>query len=108
MHTSDYAKHAAPERSASCMHMHRYIHKHTHRILRNTELYKYHNAVFTVYFSKNKQPPHFSSVFLIWTLGASKRDSEIWTVVPILQETKPNKILLPPFYYYEETLYSWV
>lgn len=59
-----------------------------------------------MHFSKSKQPPHFSSVVSVKALGASKSDTEICTVVPILQdmtETKPNKILLPPFYYYEET-----
>lgn len=64
-----------------------------------------------MHFSKSKQPLQFSSVVSVKTPGASKRDTEIWTVVPILQdvtETKPNKILFPPFYYYEETFYSWV
>lgn len=42
-----------------------------------------------------------SPVVSVKVLGASKRDAETGTVVPILQdmtETKPNKILLPPFY----------
>lgn len=25
-----------------------------------------------------------------------------------MTETKPNKVLLPPFYAYEETLYPWI
>lgn len=74
------------------------MHTQTYRILRNTELYKYNNAVLQCIFPKANN--HLSCSFS-QVLGASKRDAETGTVVPILQdmtETKPNKILLPPFY----------
>lgn len=65
---------------------------------------------YSVFFQKQTQPPHFSSVFSVKTLGGSKKDTEIWTVVTILQhmtETKPKKILLSPFYYYEEVFFFY-